>query len=193
MFEISIKIDKSHKIWESLKNSTSPALMMAGHVGTHTDVYLGSEVPQEYLERNGVLVDCKGYPLKKGEIGMEAIKNVDIKEGDFVIFNTGYLNEYPYACESYFIDHPVLTWELIDFLISKKVSFIGIDCAGIRLGKEHREADERCERAGTYVIENLSSEALTMIKGDFDVVTVWTNNPLLSGLSTKVFAKNRNE
>ena len=44
---------------------------------------------------------------------------------------------------------------MIDALLEKGISVIGIDCAGIRRGKEHVPTDQRCADRGVFVVENL--------------------------------------
>ncbi len=51
------------------------------------------------------------------------------------------MKKYPYGCDEYIKRHHQLSMELIDYLITKKVNFIGIDFAGVRRGKEHYSAD----------------------------------------------------
>lgn len=186
MFEISLKIDRDHEVWKMLASNKNP-LLTSGHIGTHVDVYNKTEVPKEYLDCDGVLIDCTKYELGS-EIGVEAIKGVHVKKKDFVIFKTGIQKENPYGSINYLKNHYELSWELIDFLLEKEVSFIGIDCAGIRRGEEHYRADVRCENQKTYVVENLSSESLDEIEFNrFKVFTVWIDNPIATGLSTKIF------
>lgn len=186
MFEISLKIDRDHKVWEMLASNKN-MLLTSGHVGTHIDVYEKTEIPEEYSKCDGVLIDCTNYSLGR-EIGMEAIKEVDIKKKDFVIFKTGVPKENPYGSENYLKNHQELSWELIDYLLKREVAFIGIDCAGIRRGEEHYKADVKCEKNKTYVVENLSSERLNQLSfNEFKVFTVWIDNPIATGLSTKIF------
>jgi len=84
--------------------------------------------------------------------------------------------------------HNQLSWELINYLTYKEVSFIGIDCAGIRRGKEHFEADIKCEENNTYIIENLDLRNLTNDNSKkFLIYTIWIDNPLSTGLATRVF------
>lgn len=110
MFEISLKIDRTHKVWEMLANNRNP-LLTSRHIGTHIDVYNKTEVSKEYL-----------------------------------------------------------------------------DCAGIRRGEEHYNADVKCENKKTYVVENLSSESLNKMEfNKFKVFTVRIDNLIATGLSTKIF------
>lgn len=188
MIDISIKLERDNKVWEWVK-SQSNKLITAGHVGTHIDVYNKSDVPEEYIRTEGVLVDCSNYDLDE-EIGMEVLENVNIKSNDFVIFKTNIQSNNPYGSEIYINKHHQLSWELIDYLLDKKVWFIGIDCAGIRRGKEHFKADIKGEKNKTYIVENLDLSKIDYCNGcRFDVYTIWINNPISTGLSTRVFVK----
>jgi hypothetical protein len=73
----------------------------------------------------------------------------------FVAFYSGYIEKVPYGEKGYFTDHPQLTYALIDALLQKGVSIIGLDFAGIRRGKEHTPTDQACAEKGTFIIENL--------------------------------------
>lgn len=184
MIDISLKLERSNDVWNWLKSQENK-LVSAGHIGTHIDVYNKSEVPENYIKSRGVIVDCNKYELDK-EIGMECIKDKIINNGDFIIFKTNIGKKYPYGSDIYIKSHHQLSLELIDYLITKKVHFIGIDCAGIRRGKEHFEADIKCENNNVYVVENLDLSQFIHFEQEINVYTVWINNPFATGLATRV-------
>ena len=185
MIDITLKIDKEHEVWKWLKSQENK-LVNVGHVGTHIDVYKKSNVPIDYFKTTGVLIDCTNYDLDQ-EIGMEVLKDIEIEENYFVIFKTNIQISYPYGSNVYVNQHHVLSWELITYLLEKKVCFIGIDCAGIRKGKEHFQADVMSEENTTYVIENLDLSKLNIEMGEkFNVYTMWIENPFATGLATRV-------
>lgn len=184
MIDISLKLERTNDVWNWLKSQENK-LISAGHIGTHIDVYNKSEVPENYIKSRGVIVDCSKYGLDK-EIGMESIQDKVINNDDFIIFKTNIGKKYPYGSDIYIKSHHQLSLELIDYLIAKKVHFIGIDCAGIRRGKEHFEADIKCENNNVYVIENLELSQLIHYDQEINVYTVWINNPLATGLATRV-------
>lgn len=189
MIEISMKIADEDKVWDFVRNNKNP-LMISGHIGTHIDIYNKSEIPEEYLVREGIFIDCSKYHFDE-EIGLECVEGKEINEGDFIIFFTNIQTISKYGEEIYIHQHHQLSQELIDFLLMKKVSFIGIDCAGIRRGEEHIIADKKCEENKTFVIENLSSEKLKELGNSFKkfkVMSVWHKNPLLTGLPVRLFA-----
>lgn len=184
MFEISLKIDKNHEVWSWVKNNN---LLSLGHIGTHIDVYNKSEIDENKMKTEGVVINCKNYQLNS-EIGLEVIENKNIKKGDFIIFKTGIQNKYPYGSKEYLENHPELSCDLINWLLEKKVSFIGIDCAGIKRGENHIKVDKLCEENGCYVIENLDSRKLEKVLEErVNILTVWIENPILTGLATRVF------
>ena len=148
------------------------------------------KVPENYFESHGIVVDCRSYNIND-EIGIESIKDLKIKEGTFIIFRTDMMNKYPYGSEAYINEHYQLSLELIDYLISKKVNFIGVDFAGVRRGKEHFQADIKCENEKVYVIENLDLTKIKEFSNPIKIYTVWINNPLATGLATRVFIEEK--
>lgn len=166
--------------------------LSTGHVGTHLDTYLKSNIAVEYFKRNGVLIDASEY-AKEREINVSDLLNVEIKEGDFVLFRTDQIKK-EYGRKEYFNNHPQLSHELIQFLCDKKVSFIGIDASGIRRGAEHRDADILCEENNVYVIENLTnldklSKSLDKSNENFLIYTMWLEDDLATGLKCRVIAE----
>ena len=123
---------------------------LVGHLGTHFDV-MDKEFPLEYFCRPAVVFDVRG----KEKIGIEDIQLELAKKGMFVAFFTGFLKEAGYGTEQYFKEHPQLSQALIRALVEKEISVIGIDCAGVRRGKEHTPADQFCADHNVFVVENL--------------------------------------
>jgi len=185
MIDVTIKLDNNHTVWKWLESQENK-LLNAGHVGTHIDVYKKSSVPIEYFKAKGVLIDCTNYGLDE-EVGIEVLKDIEIDENSFVIFKTNIQIKYPYGSDIYIKQHHELSWELITYLLKKKVWFIGIDSAGIRRGKEHFQADVKAEENNTYIIENLDLSKLNVTTGNkFNVYTMWIENPFATGLATRV-------
>lgn len=132
--------------WENTAKS------LVGHLGTHFDV-MDKGFPLEYTERQAQVFDVsavRGRDIGTGDIDLSLV------EADmFVAFRTGYIEEVEYGTARYFKEHPQLSAELIDALLDKRISIIGVDCAGIRRTPEHVPADQRCADRGVFVIENL--------------------------------------
>lgn len=188
MIDISIKLKRDHKVWDWLKSQNNK-LISQGHIGTHIDVYKKSDISEDYIKTKGILIDCSNYSLNE-EIDLDILENITIRQNDFVMFKTNIQENNPYGSDVYINNHYQLSWALIDFLINKNVSFIGIDCAGIRRGKEHFQADIKAEENKTYIIENLDLSKLKYNNGNkFDVYTIWINNPLSTGLATRVLVE----
>lgn len=184
MIDLSLKLERDNEVWNWLKNQENK-LISAGHIGTHIDVYNKSEIPQSYIKSRGVIVDCSNYNLDK-EIGIECIQDKIINNGDFIIFKTNIGEKYPYGSDIYIKNHNQLSLELIDYLIDREVNFIGIDCAGIRRGKEHFEADIKCENNNVYVVENLDLSQINSYEKEINIYTIWINNPFSTGLAARV-------
>lgn len=123
---------------------------LVGHIGTHFDV-MNKEFPLDYLHLPAIIFNV----CHKVEIDCCDIDLNQIQEGMFVAFATGFIEEVGYGNKEYFTNHPQLSNELIEELIQRKVSIIGIDCPGIRKGKEHTPIDQYCADHNVFVIENL--------------------------------------
>jgi kynurenine formamidase len=107
----------------------------------------------EYCERKGIIFEVshvKNRDIEVSDLDMECII-----ENSFVLIRTGMIDRVAYGSREYFKEHPQLSQELIKALVSKHVSLIGIDMAGVRRGIEHAAADQFCADHGTYIIENL--------------------------------------
>lgn len=132
--------------WENTPKS------LVGHLGTHFDV-MDKAFPLDYTARKAVAFDVshiRGRDIEIADIDLELV-GADM----FVAFRTGYIEDVAYGTQRYFKEHPQLSDALIDALLDKKISIIGVDCAGIRRGKAHVPADQRCADQGVFVIENL--------------------------------------
>jgi len=136
---------------QALKNEEKA---VGGHIGTHFDV-MDKEFPLQFIKRKGIVFNVSNS--KESEIKVEDIDIDKIKENMFVGFYTGFLKEVDYGTEKYFNKHPQLSKVLIDKLLAKKISIIGIDFAGIRRRNEHSEMDQYCADQGVYIVENLCS------------------------------------
>lgn len=124
----------------------------AGHIGTHFDT-MNKTFPLDFLQREGVAFDVsavRGRDIDSADVAMEMVKS-----GMFVAFYTGHMERVGYGTDAYFSAHPQLSDELIDRLLTKGVSIIGIDTAGVRRGKEHTPKDRYCAEHGTFIVENL--------------------------------------
>lgn len=160
---------------------------LVGHLGTHFDV-MNKEFPLEYTRRDGYVFDVsfiRGRDIDIGDINLDKVC-----KDQFVAFYTGRIEEEPYGTKEYFADHPQLSHALINALLDKGVSIIGIDCSGIRCGKEHIPADQRCADRGVFVVENLCKlRSLVSAGGRFIAHTYPVSYSGMTGLPCRVIAE----
>ena len=160
---------------------------LAGHLGTHFDV-MNKEFPLEYTQRKGVVFDVSG--VKGRDIDLSDICLDRVEPDMFVAFHTGFSAEEPYGSRRYFKEHPQLTDRLIDALLEKHISIIGVDFAGVRRGKEHTPKDQYCADRGVFIIENLINlNAVLGAGGLFTAHTYPLSCEELTGLPCRVVAE----
>ena len=159
---------------------------LVGHLGTHFDV-MDKEFPLEYTERRGIAFDVSG--VKGREIDIPDIDADKIQKEMFVAFYTGFVEEQGYGGEVYFKEHPQLSNGLIDFLLDREISIIGVDFAGIRRGREHTQKDQACADRGVFVVENLCNLKSIVGLENYSVYTYPMNYAGMTGLPCRVIAK----
>lgn len=160
LFDITLNI--TPQMARESNQNTAPSLV--GHLGTHFDV-MDREFPLSYTKRKGIVFDVSS--VRDRDIMPEDIPAQLVEKDMFVAFYTGYIEQVSYGTKEYFSCHPQLSFELISFLLEKGVCIIGVDCAGIRRGKEHIPADQKCADNGTFVIENLKDLKTVVQNGPF--------------------------
>lgn len=160
---------------------------LVGHLGTHFDV-MDKEFPLAYTRREGIVFDVsaiRGRDIEIGDIDMDKVG-----KDQFVAFYTGYIEEEPYGTKTYFAAHPQLSHSLIDGLLDKGISIIGMDCSGIRRGKEHTPKDQLCADRGVFVVENLRGlQPLVAAGGCFIAHTYPVSYSGMTGLPCRVIAE----
>lgn len=160
---------------------------LVGHLGTHFDV-MDKEFPLAYTRRDGIVFDVSA--VRGRCIEVEDICLDRVQQDQFVAFYTGYIECEPYGTAVYFSQHPQLSYDLIDALLDKGVSIIGVDCSGIRRGKEHTPVDQRCADRGVFVVENLCGlQTLVEAGGTFVAHTYPVRYSGMSGLPCRVIAE----
>lgn len=155
-----------------------------GHMGTHFDV-MDKEFPLEYTKRKGITFDVSN--VKDRDIDIDDIQIDAIEKDMFVLFYSGFIEQYAYGSEIYSHHHPQLSDRLIELLIEKEISMIGIDFAGVRRGKEHTPKDQYCADHGVFIIENLCH--LNEIIGESIIHTYPMNYENMTGLPCRVIAE----
>lgn len=160
---------------------------LAGHWGTHFDG-MNQDFPLEYTSRDGIVFDVsevKGRDIEISDIDMNRVS-----QDMFVAFYTGFIEKIGYGGREYFGEHPQLSNELIDALIDKGISLIGLDFAGIRRGNEHIPKDQYCADRGVFIIENLCNlKAVADAGGSFIANTYPMNYVGMTGLPCRVVAE----
>ncbi|OGV27764.1 MAG: hypothetical protein A3F18_00850 [Legionellales bacterium RIFCSPHIGHO2_12_FULL_37_14] len=136
------------------KNATTP-LAALGHYGTHIDVMENVSLPIEKFITVGKLIDIT--LIRNRLIQVEDIEHqIPITKNDFVIFRSCWLYDHDYGTKDYFFNHPQLSDAVIDYLLEKKISFIGLDFPGAQLHEKHKDVDLKCASQQVYLIENLN-------------------------------------
>lgn len=183
LIDITLKI--TPKIVSDAQGNEKKSL--TGHLGTHFDV-MNKEFPLEYTERRGIIFDVshvKGCDIDISDVDLDRIE-----EGMFTAFYTGFIEEQGYGGKIYFTEHPQLSHALIDALLEKKISMIGVDFAGIRRGKEHTPKDQYCADRGVFVVENLCGLSRLLVgTREFTACTYPMNYAGMTGLPCRVVAK----
>ena len=146
---------------------------------------MNKEFPLEYVRRQAIVFDVSsvnGRDIEIADIDLDAV------EPDmFVAFHTGSIDKVEYGSKEYFASHPALSVELIDALLDKRVSIIGVDCAGVRTGKEHTLMDQHCADHGVFIVENLCN--LDKVIGRCIINTYPMNFAEITGLPCRVVAE----
>ncbi|MBR3312062.1 MAG: cyclase family protein [Solobacterium sp.] len=157
---------------------------LTGHLGTHFDV-MNKEFPLEYTRRKAVVFDVSA--VKDRDIDIADIELSKVEKDMFVAFYTGFIEKTGYGGKVYFKEHPQLSNELIDALLAKEISLIGVDFAGVRRGKEHTPKDQYCADHGVFIIENLCN--LKNAIGECIINTYPVNYVGMTGLPCRVVAE----
>ncbi|MGI9450738.1 MAG: cyclase family protein [Geminicoccaceae bacterium] len=112
------------------------------HVGTHIDGAMHgtdgmgdmASYPLDFLVGPGAVVDISAHMHDWAVITPEMLENapVEIKDGDILIIHTGFHRYYEGQPQQdlvrYFCHHPGGKIELLEWMLSKKIKWFGIDC-----------------------------------------------------------------
>ncbi len=160
---------------------------LVGHLGTHFDV-MNKEFPLEYVKRKAIVFDVSS--VKDRNIEISDVDLSKVEKDMFVAFYTGFIEEHEYGSKTYFKEHPELSISLIEELLKKEISIIGVDCAGVRRGKEHTPTDQYCADHNVFVVENLCNlKSLVNISKELYIYTFPMNYMNMSGLPSRVVAE----
>lgn len=186
--EMRMKIDITLKITPKMATDAqgNERKALVGHLGTHFDV-MNKEFPLEYTERKGIIFDVSG--VKGRDIDIVDIDLNKVTNDMFVCFYTGFIEEEGYGTRKYFTEHPQLSKELLNALLQKNVSMIGVDFAGVRRGKEHTPTDQYCADHGVFIIENLCNLCSVLKNGTTFIANTYPMNYAeMTGLPCRVVA-----
>ena len=160
---------------------------LVGHLGTHFDV-MNQEFPLEYTKRKGIIFDVSQQCDREIEVTDIAMENVE--KDMFVVFYTGYSDREEYGSKKYFSEHPQLSKELIEALVEKKISMIGLDFGGVRRGAEHIPTDQYCADRGVFIIENLCNLKAVLEKNSTCIMHTYPMNCTgITGLPCRVIVE----
>lgn len=183
--KIDVTLKISPKMVTDAQGNEKKALV--GHLGTHFDV-MNKEFPLEYTKRKAVVFDVSG--VKGRDIDVCDVDLSKVQEDMFVAFATGFIEEEGYGSKVYFTGHPQLSNELIDALLAKKISIIGVDFAGVRRGKEHTPKDQYCADRGVFIIENMCNlKSILERGGKCQMNTYPMNYAEITGLPCRIVAE----
>jgi kynurenine formamidase len=183
-----MKIDITLKITPNMVRDANgnEKKTLVRHLGTHFDV-MDKEFPLDYTQRKGIVFDVSF--VKDRDIEIRDVDISKVGSNMFVAFYTGFIEEAGYGTIRYFKEHPQVSPSLIDELLDRRVSIIGIDFAGLRRGKEHTPMDQHCADHDLFVVENLCNLKSVVDKGGSFVANTYPMNFTdVSGLPCRVIA-----
>lgn len=141
-------------------------LHMYSHTGTHMDApaHLFSEcksldkLPIEQYVGKAIVIDCTD--IKAGEmIALDHLAQAGSKldMAEFLLFNTGWSKKW--GTPEYFGEFPVISYEVADWIIEKKIKGIGVDVISIDPMAEEHLPRHQCilKTNNTVIVENLTN------------------------------------
>lgn len=183
LIDITLKV--TPKMLEDAKKNEKKEL--EGHLGTHFDV-MNKEFLLKYTKRNGIVFDVS--KICEREIELSDIDITKVEKDMFVAFYTGFGENEEYGSKKYFAEHPQLSNELIESLLERNISMIGLDFAGVRRGAEHTPKDQYCADRGVFIIENLCNLKSILEKSSTCIVHTYPMNCVeITGLPCRVIAE----
>ncbi len=139
---------------ESEGEYESIVLSLSAHTATHVDlVFAENRIEPERMVGRGKLLDVT--QASGSEIRLDDIEyQVEIASGDFVFFRTDW-SKFVHTEEYY--NHPELSTEVVQWLVSKQINAVGIDALGLGRDRRHGEYDRLLIKNNVFVIENLAN------------------------------------
>lgn len=122
------------------------------NAGTYIDTMGGGEIAPDRFIRPGVKFDVShvaGRQIKLDDLSLSVLC-----EGQYVLFQT---NWDLHLGDDRYLDHPGLSQQVLDYLISRRINMIGIDAPGVGKVKNHPVDDSYAVEHKPYVIGNLTN------------------------------------
>lgn len=165
------------------------SLMMGTHAGTHIDAPAHMVHGGKTLDKFPVdaFVGRGRYVLVKANVfSLEAVQQAEIQEGDIVLFNTEM--SYQFYDPTYFKDYPVMSEEIANYLVERKVKMVGVDTCSI--DKDPSFPIHNILLANNIlIIENLTN--VEQLSGMESTITALPIRLDLDGAPARVIAKVR--
>lgn len=183
-----MKIDLTLELTQALSEAAQKnhGRLRMGHFGTHFDV-MDKKFPLEYVERQGIFFDIR--EIWDRDVELDDIDIDAVAKDMFVGFYSGFLEAKGYGTKEYFGIHPRLSPSLIEALLEKRISIIGLDFSGVRNGREHNPMDQHCADRGVFIVENLCNMRPVLDAGGKAVVSTYpVRYADLTGLPCRVVA-----
>lgn len=190
-YDLSFRVDK--KLLDEISKLYAELdldLDKQGHIGTHFDV-MDKEFSIEKTVTKGRIFDISHIEYDR-KVTAEDLDLSSVEKGDFIMFYSGILKQYGYGTKEYFATNIELSDKLIDSLIKKEISFIGIDMNGAQKPATHQYIDQYCADRGVFIIENLNNLDLLLAEvpdRPFKVYTFPVNMSGFSALPSRVIAE----
>ena len=139
---------------ESEGEFETTVMSFPAHTATHLDlVYKEKRFAPERMVSRGKLLDVTH--VSEPEIRVCDIEQqVCIESRDVVLFRTGWSD---FIDTEQYHDHPELSLELVEWLISKNINVVGIDTLGLGKNRKHGEYDRLLAKNDIFVLENLTN------------------------------------
>jgi kynurenine formamidase len=139
---------------ESEGEYESIVLSLSAHTATHVDlVFAENRIEPERMIGTGKLLDVT--QVSGGEIRLDDIEHqVEVESGDFVFFRTDWSK---FVGTEEYHNHPELSREVVQWLVSKRINAVGIDASGLGRGRRHSEYDRLLIKNNVVIIENLAN------------------------------------
>jgi kynurenine formamidase len=150
----AVEITSRRFYHESEGEYESTMISLSAHTATHVDlVFTEKRIDPRRMIGTGKLIDVTR--VSGGGVRLDDVKHqVEIESGYFVFFRTDW-SQFVGTVKYY--DHPELSLEVVQWLVSKNINAVGIDALGLGRDRKHGEYDRLLARNNIFVIENLAN------------------------------------